>query len=98
MERLTVKNIPGYHANIKYLSKDPNSIFDCLNKLGEYEDAEEKGLLLRKEESERIINADEWIEKLSEEMKVAPGEYADYLIHLINEIEAEVNRQAQEGE
>lgn len=41
----------------------------------------------------RFINVDTWIDKLKKVIDDAPGEYADYCTHLINEIEAEFNAQ-----
>lgn len=41
----------------------------------------------------RFINVDTWIDKLKRVIKDAPGEYADYCTHLINEIEAEFRAQ-----
>lgn len=48
MSRLTVKTSTGMaNGGIKYLPKTADEIFDVLNKLGEYEDLEEQGLLLK---------------------------------------------------
>ena len=46
----------------------------------------------------RLINADVWIDKLQNiaHDASAPGQYADYCMHLISEIEAELL--AQKGE
>lgn len=41
----------------------------------------------------RFINVDTWINKLRKVIDDAPGEYADYCMHLINEIEAEFRAQ-----
>ena len=41
----------------------------------------------------RFINIDTWIDKLKKVIDDAPGEYADYSMHLINEIEAEFRAQ-----
>lgn len=41
----------------------------------------------------RFINVDTWIDKLKRVIKDAPGEYADYCMHLISEIEAEFHAQ-----
>ena len=48
MERITIKADKSLEAvGIKYFLKDKKMVFEPLNKLGEYEDAEEQGLLLR---------------------------------------------------
>lgn len=48
VSRLTVKTSTGMaNGGIKYLPKTADEIFDVLNKLGEYEDLEEQGLLLK---------------------------------------------------
>ena len=48
MERFTVKADKSLETvGIKYSLKDSNKVFEQLNKLGEYEEAEEQGLLLR---------------------------------------------------
>ena len=46
---------------------------------------------------DRLINADEWIEKLKNIVhdKDVPVEYVDYCLHLINEIEAELREQTE---
>ena len=47
MGRLTMKTKNLESVGIKYSQKDEDTYFEILNKLGEYEDAEEQGLLLR---------------------------------------------------
>lgn len=48
MERITIKGDKRLEsAGIKYFVKDKKMVFEPLNKLGEYEDLEEQGLLLR---------------------------------------------------
>ena len=48
MERFTIKADKSLETvGIKYSLKDSNKVFEQLNKLGEYEEAEEQGLLLR---------------------------------------------------
>ena len=48
MERFTVKMDGDFQqAGIKYLAKQGGDYFELVNKLGELEDAEEQGLLLR---------------------------------------------------
>ncbi len=47
MERLTKRIKTLETIGIKYIPKHDNKNFEILNKLGEYEDAEEQGLLLR---------------------------------------------------
>ena len=49
------------------------------------------------EQKKRLIDADAWIDKLRNIIndEAAPGEYKDYCMHLISEIEGEYH--AQEG-
>ena len=47
MERLTKRTKTLESVGIKYAPKNDDKYFEILNKLGEYEDAEEQGLLLR---------------------------------------------------
>jgi hypothetical protein len=48
MERVTIKADKSLEAvGIKYFLKDKKMVFEPLNKLGEYEDAEEQGKLIR---------------------------------------------------
>ena len=47
MERLTQRTKTLESVGVKYSQKDEDTYFEILNKLGEYEDLEEQGLLLR---------------------------------------------------
>ena len=51
MERLTFKTDKIFEpTGLKYAPKNHDRYFEILNKLGEYEDLEEQGLLLREED------------------------------------------------
>lgn len=64
-------------------------IQNAFDKLAAYEDAEEAA------NKKRMIDVDTWIDKLSKIISdpEAPGEYKDYCIHLVSEIEAEFRAQ-----
>lgn len=52
------------------------------------------------EHGSRFVNIDEWINKLKRITNdpACPGEYKDYCMHLISEVEAEFQAQQPEGE